>query len=151
MIVEIHGESTEDTARLVKALVDAGKLDRFRAMVEDAHPVWHAICMLEEDLLAYDRRHPDAGILDGWRIVVGSGKGIQAVPEYVGWGHAQAWVEHGMACCTIEPRYGVVCRGLVDFINHHHTIPWATTRFADDSGIHLNAAMREMRELEVSL
>lgn len=151
MRVEIHGPETEDTALFLKSMADGGKLNRFAAMVDDGHPVWHAICMLEDDLLAYDHKHPDAKVLEGWRIVVGSGEYLQAVPEYVGWGHAQAWVEHGEVSCTVEPGYGVVCRGLVDFINHHHTIPWATTRFADDSGIHLNAAMRAMRELEVSL
>ena len=151
MIVEARGPSTEPTAELVKALVDIGKLERFAAMVEDGHCAWHCICMLEEDLLAFAHRNRWCGSVEGWRTVVGSGTDIQPVPEYVGWGHAQAWLEHYEVSCVVEPGYGLVCRTLDDFVAHHRTIPWASAPFCDESGIILNRAMREMQELESAL
>lgn len=151
MIVEAHGETTERTAELVRGYVLAGKLEHFAAMVEDAHPVWHCICMFEEDLLAFARRNRWCGSVDGWRIIVGSGTDIQPVPQYTGWGHAQAWLEHYDVSCVVEPSYGLVCRTLDDFVAHHRTIPWASAPFCDESGIILNRAMREMRELESAL
>jgi hypothetical protein len=151
VIVESRAPCAEWPAELVKALADIGRLDRFTIMVADAYPVWHCICVFEDELLAFQHRNPYCGMTDGWRIEVGYADGLQDVPRYVGWGPVQAWLRYEDAACVVEPGYGLVCWDVREFYPKRNVVPIASTAVADDSAIHLNRMFRERREMEAAM
>lgn len=138
MICEARGPGTEPVARIVKALVEARKVPRFAAMVEDGHVPWHCICMFEEEVLHWAHRNRWCACAEDWNIVVGWADDVPDVPKYVGWGDVQAWLTYDGCAVMVEPEYGVVVRPL-DVLA---TVPLAVCEFRDDSGMVLNAALR---------
>lgn len=138
MIAESRGPGTEPVARIVKGLVEARKVPRFVAMVEDGHVPWHAICMFEEEVLNWAHRNRWCACADDWSIVVGWADDVPDVPKYVGWGDVQAWLTNDGCAVTVEPEYGVVVRPIAIF----PAVALATCEFRDDSGIVLNAALK---------
>lgn len=162
MIIELHSDSEEAeyTAQLLAALVDIGKLPQFVDEVEHGPTredwrnvaAWHAICRLEDDMLAFQQRNRWCGMVDGWEIVIGHADApedhpIPMVPEYVGWGPVQAWVEYNSgAVVTIDPGYGVHVWDKEFFEHETQCDVFTRAPFSGDSGILLNAAFRMTNE-----
>ena len=134
----IRDKGNTPTAELLDALVKEHMVDAFAQEVEERGPPWHAICLLENELLELDQKHPDAGHLDGWRITVGHAPEGNEIPKYVGYGDAVAWLEHYDTIVTIEPGYGVILRDFTEF----ECSPMISVPFADNSGMILNKAMK---------
>lgn len=164
MVIEVHGEdeATEYAAQLLAAMVDIGKLPQFvdevehRPSSEKGRSVasWHAICRLEDDMLAFQQKNRWCGLVDGWAIVIGyaetpeGSRPIPTVPEYTGWGPVQAWLECNGAPVTIDPGYGVHVWDKEFFEYDTQCDVFTTVPFSDDSGILLNAAFRMSKEDE---
>jgi len=158
----MHDESaaTERTAELLAALTDIGKVPHLADEVDYRGLAWHAICGLEDDLLDFQRKNRWCGSTDGWYIVIGkallcAGAPVQvsipSVPQYVGWGDVQAWLQHDNAAVVVEPGYGVHVFDLPTFEASYSGDIIAGAAFADDSAIALNAAFRWRSDDEAAL
>ena len=165
-VVTISVQGPEDTndypARLLGALIDQGRLPRFVDAIIEKRDTWTTLCWLEEDMLQFESRNRWCGATDGWRIAVGHCPELDDVPAYTGYG-MQAWLLYETEDClwavTIRPAEtrqleeadDVVIWSHEEFIDHYNAVPVASVAFADDSGLRLNKAMREIRELEEML
>jgi len=162
--IEIRGEASgERAAGLLSALIDCGKLPSFVDALLNRHNAYHDICMMEDDVMAFEHRNRWCGAADGWMIVVGRCSfpepHLENVPTYTGWGGAlgvQAWLQYEDSFVTI----GTAGRGpdeadvLVwdpdEFVASHGAEVFVRAAFADNSAMVLNRSFRAIAELEVS-
>ena len=149
LTISVAGDDT--AARILSALANSRKLPRFSSAIENGDEPWMCYCALEEDMLAFERKNRWCGAVDGWRFVVGTSDRAASVPLWLGYGIAEAWLEY-------EPSGSVVVVKAADEREDADVVvreadeldfaPLATAAFADDSAIHLNRAVKEVRALE---
>ena len=159
--INIQGEDLNDRpARLLGALIDMGKLPRFVDAIVERRDTWTALCWLEEDMLQFQTRNRWCGATDGWKLAVGHCAELDDVPSYTGYGNVQAWLLYddgnSVWAVTIRPAeyrqqedtHDVVVWSAEEFDEHCEAVLTTAVDFADDSGMMLNLAMREIRDLE---
>ena len=154
MHVEPHSADTMDAYITIRNLVNAGKLPSFTAMVEGGYSTWQTICILEEELLTFERQNPASKATDGWLMAVGYAQdcadergrtilAIEQVPAYVGWGKVQAWLTLGSTALVFEPSVGTVhLYDAEQFEKSFAARPVVVCGFRDDSAIVMNAEFR---------
>lgn len=155
------GCDDEQAKDVLAALAEARKLPRFVDAIVERRDTWTTLCWLEEDLLAFARKNRWGGAVDDWALVVGRCPFLEDVPSYTGYGKRtwpmQAWLEYaGQWVVAIqrpelrqrEDQADVGVRDAEDFYADHSVTRIAGVAFADDSGIHLNRALRAVRDLE---
>lgn len=155
LTIQVQDEVDDRAAEVLAALTDIGKLDGFMAAIVEGRDLWTVLCWLEEDLLRFAGRNPWCGALDGWRLVVGTCPYLlEDVPEYTGYGVVGAWLLYeGDWVMTIVPpevrqreeTADVLVWDAGYFEEMYGAIPLASVVFAEDSGMRLNAAMRQVR------
>jgi hypothetical protein len=157
--IEVRGEKASDfSAELVSALIDARKLPGFVDALLNHHNAYHAICMMEDDALAFEHANRWCGAADGWTIVVGrctfpEGH-LENVPEYVGWGEVQAWLEYGGHVLTVGVEHrtpgepDILVWDREEFVAGHGADTFVRAVFADDSAMALNHSFRAIDGLE---
>jgi hypothetical protein len=152
--VELRSEEGEPMPlRILVALAEIGKLPHYVDAILEGRGAWHTMCLLEDDLLAFESRNRWCGAIGGWQFIIGHCAELEDVPSYNPWGHVQAWLENWGWVFTFNTRDGQDGRDVTvwprdEFYDHTEAVPIASADFADDSAIVLNRAMREIRELE---
>jgi hypothetical protein len=141
MIRLVSEEGTDSRpVDIVKALIETGRLPRFAQATADGWPVWHTICQLEDDLLAFNRKNRWCGMLDGWTICLGhSDEDAADLPVYqqAEWGALQCWLRYEDT--VVLPGDGAVRFVAEDEFDGSLT---AHSPLADYSGIRLNLLLK---------
>lgn len=151
-IQDVEGRVADATpVQLLSSLTARGKVSRFVRAVIERRGTWDSICMLEADLL-------ECGEEKGWQIVVGTCAGLDHAPAYVGWGQVSVWLEHGDWVVTLcgtdeqeETGNDIVVWERDKFYEQRAATAIAQTPFAPNSGVRLNAAFRQIADLEAML
>ena len=156
LTVEVRSEDKR-AASVLCTLFDAGKLPLFGDAIVNKRDAWTTFCRLEDDLLAFASRNRWCAALEDWKLVLGHCPYMDDVPEYTGYGHMQAWLEYGdrwavtiqqMDLRQREDQPDVIVWDTEEFEDHTGASRYVAVAFADDSAIHLNRAVRELRGLE---
>lgn len=140
-------------AQLLKWLIETGRGGRFAQALVDRYPVWHSICLLEDDMLASAMRNRWAFDVSEWHIVLGYCDDLEPLPDYTGRQKYVAWVETEDWVIVIPPSYApheddIEMYTREDFDLKRAALPLVKVAFADDSGIKLSEEFRVWHELE---
>jgi hypothetical protein len=158
--ISVQGDAGDRPKRLLDALIEGGKLRRFCDAIVERRDLWTTLCWLEDDMLQFEASNRSSCATDGWKIAVGHCSELEDVPAYCGWGELQAWLLYDdgsrVWAVTIRPAEyrqledvpDVLVWDAAEFDERCDAAVAMAVPFADDSGMRLNKAMRELRELE---
>ena len=154
MVIELKSEEHEFVAGLLKGLTDSQRLRQFSGGMDNEHCPYQCMCFLEEDLLNFEQEHPGSKATEGWYFCLGRANTdkIMPVPEHTGYTGMKPWMMYvygdKTAIITIEEGYGLSVWDVEQFYEMRDAVTVIMVKFAEDSGMALNAANKVYVECE---